>query len=235
MNEMTRITISKIIAGIVVMLIALNYIGNNGITYTTSIAITDKVGILQHYYDSVLTTSSNTNTNTNIEIMTHDMSKLVLLSNSIIHDTPSCYYFSILNKTAYILSNYTKLEYTVLIDNYVESVVRNNRVRTSTDLTVITFPTDGVLYLNNTFIYGMSDSTYTPISTDDDTVVFSSTSIYTTHPPVVFIIKLNLYQDTISSCAGSVQVSLFMIGLILFWYVHAYFVMCLYIYLLSLL
>ena len=215
MNEMTRITISKIIAGIVVMLIALNYIGNNGITYTSTIAITDQTTVLHKYYENIQIQSDS------VEYMVHDMNQIISLSNSIIQNTPSCYFFSILNKTKYILSNYTALEYIVLQDNYIQSVIENKRVRTTTDLTVVTIPAKSILYPNSTFEYSANDiRTY--YSKDDDTVIFTSESFNQANldnvaDPIVFLIKLNLYEDTISTCAGSVQVSLFMIGLILFW------------------
>lgn len=210
LNEMSRITISKIIAGIVVMLIALNYVGHIQISYTTTIAATDRATELYQYYKLINITDSRT-------MSDHDMHNIHQLSTSFTEQFSSCYYFSYLNKTKYVLSNYTEVEYIVVLDDTTTSVYNNIQVRIPADLSILVIPSYGVVLDNSIFNYNNSDHTVSRY--DDDYIQISHyDSIHTRPILAAFIIKLNLYQESIDISNGSIQVSLFMIGLILFWY-----------------
>lgn len=224
LSEMTQITISKIIAGIVIMLLALNYIGKIEEPYTPLIEVEDKLAVINHYFETV-------NVSQPQAVLDTQLDTLRLLNMDVVSDVKECYYFAYLNKTRYVQDG--EVEYIVVKDATVTDVIEdiNVRIIDQIDLHLITYPSGTGLLLDASYSYefaiegsGLSNDYSTFFQTPgqsyeydytDDMVSFKNT----VSNPTVFIVKLNMHDDSVATAYGSLQVSLFMIGLILLWYV----------------
>lgn len=232
LSEMTAISVSKIIAGIVVMLLALNYVGNVAEPYTPIIAMDNKIHTIQSYFGYIDQTAS-------IDAISYQMSILedmcVDLINSDSNDdgdnTYIVYYFAYANITKLVASNYTELEYVVLRDHTDASIVQDKQVRIGLheDVEHLVIPESTTIPWNSSWSYDHSDSSSVYTGSEDIPGLYddfltplvdqSVSTVVNADNQVNFLIKLNLRGVHLDEFRGSIDVSCFMIGLILLWYI----------------
>ena len=190
-------------------------IGNIQEAYTTTLSMTDKASQNLDYYNLVDVSGY---------FGTQQMNDFHSLNVDLVNKYDSCYYFSYLNKTHYVSSNYTSVEYIVLKDTTVQDIIEDDYVRIShsLDLSLIILPGSGVVYNSSIYSYGNvvnnvsgTDNSYIDSYSDDLVDGYNDDAVG--RNAAVYIIKLNLRKDSVAVSWGSIQVSLFMIGLILFW------------------